>query len=343
LHALGVKALTAGMFERLKSGPVGEIVGELALAVAQVEQELERQMGSRVELAERAGLLTLQGGGKRLRPALTILAAKTCGHVEPGRLVRLGACMEMIHMATLLHDDVIDGAATRRGRPTAANLFGGTAGVLCGDVLLSKAMRLLAEDGDLAIIRLVSQAVVEMAEGEVAELETRGRFDLSEEEHLEILRMKTAAFIEACCRVGALAANAPAALQDALGTYGHALGMAFQVVDDLLDFSGDKAKTGKPRATDFREGCATLPLIYLREQLSESELQVAMSAFGNGVSDADLDNLVAWIDSRGASARARSVAEDFAQRAATALEALPDSGERDLLRSVAEFVTAREA
>jgi octaprenyl-diphosphate synthase len=249
----------------------------------------------------------------------------------------------MIHMATLVHDDVIDQADVRRGRPTASAVYGNTAAVLSGDVLLARAMRLLAVHSDIEVIEMVSGAVVEMAEGEVRELECRGNIALSEDDHLRVLRMKTAAFIEVCCRVGARMAGADRAVEDALGDYGHNLGLAFQVVDDLLDFRGDQAKTGKPAATDFREGQATLPLIYLIPTLDDDERAFATSKFGNGVTEPDLQLLVSWMTERGAFTAATQKADAFVSSAISALAPLPDTDERTLLQTVAHFVTHRES
>lgn len=316
-----------------------QITGEVRL----VEAELARQVGSQVALVAEIGKHTLEAGGKRLRPAFVSLSAKATGlPYDPERAILLGACMEMIHMATLIHDDVIDHAATRRGRATASSIFGNTGSILTGDVLLAKAMSILAQDGDLNIIRCVSDAVVEMAEGEVRELELRGCFDLSEEEHMKVLRMKTAAFIEACCQVGGLVAGASGEQLSALRIYGDHVGLAFQIIDDLLDYRGSSDRTGKPVATDFREGCATLPLIYLSYSLSESELELARAGFGNGVADSELAWLIECMGSRGAFERAERTAVRLLAEAVAALSVLPASDARGLLESVTQFILRRE-
>ncbi len=316
----------------------------IAVDIAEIERELSRQVGSRIELVDDVCSHTLQAGGKRLRPAFVALAAKACGTpYDATRVVRLGACMEMIHMATLIHDDVIDRADTRRGKATASAVFGNTAAILSGDVLLARAMTILAQDGDLEIIRLVSSAVVELAEGEVRELETRGRIELTEAEHFEILRMKTASFIECCCRVGAKVASAPVEIEDALGCYGHTIGMAFQVVDDLLDYRGDHAKTGKPVATDYVEGCPTLPLIYLWPLLEANERDQVASAFGHQSAVDTVPIVVRWMNERGAFTRAEATADRMGSEAVSALSSLPTSSERDLLEAVADFVINRQA
>jgi octaprenyl-diphosphate synthase len=318
------------------------LLAEVSEEVAAVEVELQQLVRSQTEMVDRVGKTTLEAGGKRLRPAFVALAAQAAGHTpDSRRVVLMGAVMEMIHMATLIHDDVIDQATTRRGKPTAATEVGNTAAILSGDVLLAKAMVALAQDGDLSIIRTVSAAVVEMAEGEVQEIEARGNFDLSEEELMEILRHKTAGFIQCCCEVGAILSGASAADQDALSRYGHHIGMAFQLVDDVLDYRGTRSKTGKPVGGDFREGQATLPLIHLRGRLSEGEDVIARSKFGDLTSDDEIRMISDWMATRGSYAETERRAREHADLAVAALESLPQSRSRRLLETVAAYVLER--
>ena len=337
--------MTAQAFATLTQGRIRpETLDAIGHEVALVEEELARRLRSEVALVARVGSLTLTAGGKRLRPAFVALAAGATGlPYDPARTRRLGAGLEMIHMATLIHDDVIDHAATRRGKPTAAAEVGNTASILGGDVLLARAMSLLAEDGDLDLIRTVSAAVVDMAEGEVREVEVRGDFNLSTEDHFDVLRRKTASLIEACCESGAIVAGATKEVRDALRRYGHHVGLAFQIVDDLLDYRGDAAKTGKPLATDFREGQATLPLILLRAKLSPAEAQNVRTKFGGGVSDDELRMFADWMETRGAFAEAEALARDHVAQALQALEELPETPNRELLKTVAEYVVRRES
>ncbi|MBS1718734.1 MAG: polyprenyl synthetase family protein [Armatimonadetes bacterium] len=317
---------------------------EVMREMKHVEQELQLQVGSRVELVTSVSRHTLDGGGKRLRPAFVWLAAKATGlPYDIERTRKLGACMEMIHMATLIHDDVVDNSPMRRGRETAHVAYGSTASVLAGDCLLAKAMDILAEDGDLNIIRCVSKSVVGMAEGEVREVETRNRFDLSLQDHFEILDLKTAAFIESCCEVGALIAGADSESRDALKHYGKNIGLAFQIVDDLIDYQGPASVTGKTPGTDFREGCATLPLILLRDHLSEQEFEVASRKFGNGVGDDEIQMIINWMETRGAFAESAAYAGEYLEAALQDLQRLPDSPTRDLLGLMAQFVVNRSA
>lgn len=309
-----------------------------------VEEELRVQTQSRVTTVEEISRLTLDGGGKRLRPALVHLAARATGReFESSRTQRLGAAMEMIHMATLIHDDVIDDAALRRGRPTAFSVYGNTASILGGDFLLAKAMLLLAQDGDLPIIRMVSEAVVELAEGEVRELELRGILNLSKDDHFQVLRMKTAGFIECCCRLGGMIAEASEPEVDALGEFGHQLGIAFQIADDILDYHGDPAKTGKPLATDFIEGCTTLPLIELLPLLQSEQVAWLESLFGKEAHENELGNLISLMGEKGSLAKAQMEAENRIQIGKQSMKRLPESAERDLMCAVAEFVVQRES
>lgn len=334
----------SGLMRMCEGRVSAEALAMVAAEISAVEGELAQQVDSQVALVREVGRHTLEAGGKRLRPAFVTLAASATGlEFDRRRTRKLGACMEMIHMATLIHDDVIDRAPTRRGRPTAASVYGNTPAILTGDALLSRSMRILAEDGDLEIIRNVSSAVVDLAEGEVRELETRGVFDLARSEHEEILRMKTAVFIQSCCEVGALCAGAPRAMVDAVGRYGHHVGMAFQIVDDLLDYRGDHVATGKVRATDFREGCSTLPLILLQPHLGEREKAEFLQVFGDGVSETDIDRLCGLMAERGAFNEAQAAAQEQADLAIAALAALPEGDSRQLLEAVAAFVVARDA
>lgn len=319
-------------------------MASVKLSIVDVERVLKHEVSSEVTAVQGSSDQTLIGGGKRLRPSLAIISARATGNsFDSTAIAHVGAALEMIHMATLIHDDVIDGADTRRGHPTASAIYGNTAAILSGDVLLAKAMSLLARYSDIHIIEMVSKAVVEMAEGEVRELECRGNIELTEEEHMRVLRMKTAAFIECCCRVGCRMAGGTKEQEDGLGVYGHHLGLAFQVVDDMLDFRGSTAKTGKPVATDFREGQATLPLIYLLPSLNTDEAEFAKSKFGNGVSDEDVAKITSWMSERGAFDAASAQAESLVTHANKGLAALPESDEKLLLETVAQFVIEREA
>ena len=337
--------MTATALTSMSQGRVDpDLLNQISDEVSLVEVELLHQVRSQVSLVEKVGRHTLEAGGKRLRPAFVTLAARaTNQEFDIERTRKLGACMEMIHMATLIHDDVIDNAVTRRGRSTASAEFGNTAAILSGDVLLSKAMVMLSRDGDLNIIRSISEAAVDIAEGEVRELTVRGQFDLDEATHLEVLRLKTASFIECCCEVVSIVAGAAPEIQGALRSFGFHVGMAFQIVDDILDYRGDQNKTGKPIATDFREGQATLPLIYLRESLSDAESTMARRKFGNGVNEDEIRMIADWMDTRGAFDRAEKAAKAHVAQAILTLDSLPESPSKGLLETVANHVIRRQS
>jgi octaprenyl-diphosphate synthase len=334
--------LTAASLSELAQGRLDpQLLSEIGREVACVEEELRHHMSSRVGIIQDANSLTLNAGGKRLRPAFVTIAARSTGNpFDVERTRRLGACMEMVHMATLLHDDVIDGSATRRGRPTALATFGGTAAILSGDVLLARAMMLLAGDGDIDVIRTVSEATIDIAEGEVREMELRGLFDLDEEEHIEVLRLKTASFIQCCCEVGAIVGAARPDQRRALLNYGHHVGLAFQIVDDVLDYRG--TRTGKPRAIDFCDGQATLPLIYLKRSLTPSEEAMARSKFGTQATPEEIGVIVDWMETRGAFDMAEERAQHQIRLATEQLDGLEDGPARELLRTVAQYVVSRQ-
>lgn len=321
-----------------------DLANELRDDVVECEKELAVRLNSQVKTVEEIGRHVADAGGKRLRPLLVSLGARITGNpFDRNRIHKLGACVEMIHMATLIHDDVIDEAPTRRGKPTANEIWGNTSAILSGDVLLSKAMEILAEDGDLEIIRSVSRAVVEMAEGEVRELGTRGQFELETEQHFEILMAKTARFMGACCRVGAMVAGGNTDQRAALTSFGESAGMAFQIADDMLDYRGDHSKTGKVRATDFREGCSTLPLILLRKQLSNPETEIVRNLFGNGVTETHLDDIVNWMTERNVFQQTEETTMSFVNQAVESLNCFDDSPAKSLLQSVAKYVASRES
>jgi len=322
----------------------GSLAAELAQDVLRAEAVLHRALESDSELVRTIGNHVSDAGGKRIRPLFVSLGARaTALEYDVDRVAALGACMEMIHMATLIHDDVIDGSDTRRGRRTACDIYGNTAGILTGDVLLARAMDILAKDGDLQIIRLVSKAVVEMATGEVMEVEARGHFDLDQDRYLDILRRKTATFLGACCRTGAIAAGCANDLCSAMEKYGESVGMGFQIADDLLDFRGLIEMTGKPRATDFREGCATMPLIHLRAQLNIEEREYVKSKFGNGVADSDLDRISTWMSERESYELTERDARAFVEQAKEALKHVPCVPIAELLARVADLMVSRKA
>jgi octaprenyl-diphosphate synthase len=241
-----------------------------AADLGRVNQLILKRMDSNVALIPQLAGHLIAAGGKRLRPTLTLAAARLCGY-KGERHVALAACVEFIHTATLLHDDVVDESELRRGLATANNVWGNQASVLVGDFLFARAFQLMVEDGSLEILDILSSASAQIAEGEVAQLTTANNTETSESAYLEVIRGKTATLFAAACRVGAVVAGRPQAQEEALDNYGLNLGIAFQLVDDVLDYSASQAELGKAIGDDFREGKITLPIILAYRRGNDGE------------------------------------------------------------------------
>ncbi|MBR84270.1 MAG: farnesyltranstransferase [Magnetovibrio sp.] len=226
-----------------------------------VNELIIRYMDSPVVLIPQLASHLVAAGGKRLRPVLTLASAKMCGYADGNRHIALAACVEFIHTATLLHDDVVDESGLRRGLASANAVFGNKASVLVGDFLFSRSFELMVEDGSLDVLRILSHASSVIAEGEVLQLITSNDTETSETAYLDVIRAKTAQLFAAACRIGAVVAERPRVEEEALETYGMNLGIAFQLIDDVLDFSAEQAKLGKTVGDDFRDGKITLPII----------------------------------------------------------------------------------
>jgi octaprenyl-diphosphate synthase len=238
--------------------------------MAAVNHLILQRMESRVKLIPQLAGHIIAAGGKRLRPILTLASARLCG-AEGNRHHKLAACVEFIHTATLLHDDVVDASDLRRGEPSANALFGNQPSVLVGDFLFSRAFQLMVEDGSIDVLRILSNASAIIAEGEVLQLTTTNDSTTSEQTYLEVVRAKTAELFAAACRIGAVVAGRPASEEEALRTFGLNLGIAFQIVDDALDYSAEQQRLGKTVGDDFREGKVTLPVILAIHRGSEVE------------------------------------------------------------------------
>src|SRR5580692_4945490 len=240
--------------------------------MAAVNQLIIRHMESHVPLIPQLAGHIIAAGGKRLRPILTLACARMCGY-EGQRHRKLAACVEFIHTATLLHDDVVDASDLRRGGPSANALFGNEASVLVGDFLFSRAFQLMVEDGSIDVLRILSNASAIIAEGEVLQLATVNNSKTSEQAYLEVVRAKTAELFAAACRIGAVVGGRPASEEEALRTFGLNLGIAFQIVDDVLDYASESSRLGKTVGDDFREGKITLPVILAIHRGAEAERQ----------------------------------------------------------------------
>ncbi len=280
-------------------------------------------------------------GGKRLRPMLTLASARMCGY-DGNDHVRLAATVEFIHTATLLHDDVVDESAQRRGRPTANLLWDNKSSVLVGDYLFARAFQLMVETGSLRVLDILSNAAATIAEGEVLQLTAAQNLATTEAIYLQVVRGKTAALFSAATEVGGVIAGIPEAQVRALHTYGDALGIAFQIVDDLLDYGGDAKATGKNVGDDFRERKLTLPVIKAVARADDEERAFWTRVIEKGrQGDGDLDHALALLAKHGTMEATRAEALDWTARAKAALEVLPDHPIRDMLSDLADYVVAR--
>lgn len=282
----------------------------------------------------------VEAGGKRLRPMLTLAAAKLCGYDGPYHL-HLAATVEFIHTATLLHDDVVDESAQRRGRPTANLLWDNKSSVLVGDYLFSRSFQLMTETGSLDVLRILSNASATIAEGEVLQLTAAQDLATTEDTYLQVVRGKTAALFSAATEVGGVIAGADAAQVKALYDYGDALGISFQIVDDLLDYWGGDA-TGKNIGDDFRERKLTLPLIKAVARGDDEERAFWTRTIEKGQQDdGDLEQALALLNKHGALEDTRIEALAWAEKAKTAMAELPQDPIRDMLIDIADYVVAR--
>ncbi len=302
---------------------------------------LER-MQSPVSLIPQLAAHIVAAGGKRLRPLLTLAAARLCGYVEGSRHVALATCVEFIHTATLLHDDVVDDSALRRGQASANALFGNKPSVLVGDFLFARAFRLMVEDGSLRVLAILSEAAATIAEGEVLQLVTQNDTATTEDQYLAVIEGKTAALFAAATQVGAVVAGRPAVEEQALDGYGRNLGTAFQLVDDALDYSAEQAALGKTVGDDFREGKITLPVLLAFARGSEAERGFWRRTLeGGGQAEDDLAEALRLMQAHGALRDTVGRAREYGDAALRALEVFPDGPERQVLAGIVEFCIAR--
>jgi octaprenyl-diphosphate synthase len=301
---------------------------------------LERMQSEIPLIPSLAGHL-IAGGGKRMRPMLTLAGAELVGYTG-ARHHKLAAAVEFIHTATLLHDDVVDGSELRRGKAAANLIFGNPATVLVGDFLFTRSFELMVEDGSLKVLKILSHASSVISEGEVDQLTAARQIETGEERYLGIIGAKTAALFAAATRIAAVVAEKGEAEERALEDYGRNLGIAFQLVDDAIDYDSDAAEMGKGRGDDFREGKMTLPVILAYARGSEAERAFWKDAIsGHRTSDADLTHAIELIARHDAVNATRERARHFAQRAIDAIAGFPAGEARAAMTEAAEFAVAR--
>ena len=318
-----------------------------------VERELAAQSEAAIEPVSQISGYLREGGGKRLRPALLLLAAGAADY-RGASAIHLGAVVEMIHSATLVHDDVIDGAQTRRGRPSTNARWGNHMSVLAGDWLYMQSFEMALRERNFAVLDILINLTQNMVEGELLQLTRLGRIDLTEADAIELAFRKTACLFSGCARLGAVLGAQPPHIVEALAEYGRNAGLAFQLVDDLLDFTASSEKLGKPVLSDLKEGKVTLPLIFALQDgasqngaphsadAAEKRKLVAKVLEERGfvtVRPADITTLV---EETGALARARSLARDYVSRAKVSLSELPDSEYRRALMALPDFILERD-
>jgi octaprenyl-diphosphate synthase len=321
--------------------PQPEIHALIGDRLERVERMFRENLASPVAIVEEIGSFVAQSGGKRVRPTAHLLAARLCRYDGPHDVL-LATVLEFIHSATLIHDDIIDEARVRRGRPSVNVSWGNNVTVLFGDYLFAKAMEMALAAGSLEVMERLAEVTLRMTEGEMLQTRYAGRLDLSVGEYLDLIEKKTAALFGCCCELGGVLAGVAAERRRALRDYGVNLGLAFQLVDDLLDFTGDERTLGKPAATDLREGKATLAVIDLLERRPAEARELARAVVE---SEADhppqLAALGTLLEESGALFRARQRARDYAQRACVALGAFEDGRARRAMLALPELLLRR--
>lgn len=310
--------------------------------LTRVEALFVEQMRSDVRLVSEIGRYVQEGGGKRVRPALLLLASRLCGY-QGERAIVLASTVEFIHTASLLHDDIIDEATTRRGRRSVNSRWGNDITVLAGDFFYTKSMAMALSQDNLRILRLLSDVTQRLIEGEILEIERNGNLRATAEEHIEIIRRKTSDLFAACTRIGAILGGVSEARERALASFGQNLGTCFQMVDDLLDSTAEEQTLGKPVANDLREGKVTLPMIFLLRRGGEIARQKVKAVLEDrGFSRVTREDLVRLARECGALEEAGELAERYAEQARRDLLAFEPSEYRDALEALPDFILARD-
>jgi len=307
-----------------------------------VEREFARHVQSQVALIPTIGDYIQNGGGKRIRPAVLLMAARMAGYTGE-RAVLYASVLEFIHTATLVHDDIIDESELRRGREAVHTRWGNHVTVLFGDFLYLKSMSLALTQDDLAIIRLLCDVTLRIVEGEIYQLTKNGDADLTETEHFEIVQSKTAYLFAGCARIGGMLGPITREQQEALWQYGLNIGMAFQIVDDLLDFTGEEVALGKPVGGDLREGKLTLPVIHMRDRGGPRAAALLRKVVeSREVSLDEWHEIKAMLTQTRSIEYANRVAFDYVERAKKALYSFPSSDARDALMFLPDYVVSRD-
>jgi octaprenyl-diphosphate synthase len=306
-----------------------------------IENALQANLKPHYELVARVAGHILFAGGKRLRPLLMLLCTRLCGN-DDSKAVHRAVIFEYLHAATLLHDDVVDGGTLRRGKTTAHHVWDAPTAVLTGDFLLARSLSLAAETGRPEVIRVIAAITEKMSQGEICQLAYKGDPNLSEAVYLDVIQCKTAVLFEGACRVGAILADASEEKIQALSEYGHHLGLAFQISDDLLDYTQDTTVLGKQAGNDLREGKITLPVIYALARADEKDRHKMLGVIHkNGFAQSEFDDLVGLLKQYGGIDYSRQRAVGNLQTAKAALNGFAASADREILADIADYALAR--
>jgi octaprenyl-diphosphate synthase len=310
--------------------------------MAQVEEELVRQSTSEIPLVHKIGQYICHNGGKRVRPAILLLCAKMCGYDGPIG-PRLGAVVEMIHSATLVHDDIIDNAGVRRGHASVNAQWGNEITVLMGDWLYMTSFRLALEERQFKVMDILIEITRKMVEGELIQLDVNGNIDITEEQHLDISMRKTAFLFSACAQLGGVLGNVGEEKEELLRFYGLNIGLAFQLVDDVLDLTSDECTLGKPVLSDLKEGKLTLPLIYLMRDGNPEHRELVRNALSSNNPDASSSEMISkLVLENDAAERVMKKAQNYAHQAKDCLCDFPAGKARDALLSIPDYIVDRD-
>ena len=307
-----------------------------------VEEKIKTKINSDVGLVQKMTNYHIQTGGKRLRALLTLGSAKLCKYLKGGRDINLAACVELIHTATLMHDDVIDVSSVRRGKKTINSIWGNQSSILVGDYLLSRCFEMMVEDGNLEILKLLSSTSSKIAQGEILQLQHKNEIDMLEETYLQIINAKTAVLFSAATKVGAILAKKKSKEKEALEFYGKNLGITFQIADDTLDYNSELKIFGKKIGNDFYEGKITLPVILLFQEVNKIEKKNLTDIFNKNIkSENDLKFTLELISKYKIIDRCYKKAEHFINLASNSLSLLEDTKEKKILENLTSFSLER--
>jgi len=307
-----------------------------------VEERIKTQLTSKVELVEEMTAYHLNTGGKRLRALLTLGSAKLCGYLKGGRDINLAACIELIHAATLMHDDVIDNGEIRRGKKTLNFVWGNQSSILVGDYLLSRCFEMMVEDGNLEILRLLSSTSAQIAQGEILQLQHKGEIDMLEETYFKIILAKTGKLFAAATKVGAILGNKNNKIKDALEFYGKNLGLTFQIADDSLDYNSELNLFGKKIGNDFYEGKITLPIILLYQKANDAEkIKIKEFFTKKNRDEKNFKVILELIKKYNIISQCYKKAEHFIDLASNSLSIFDNSDEKRILEKLTSFSLER--